>query len=118
MSFAPGEAGEEEGVPLTAKQQTQPGTFSTIHCTTLLTDHEIFLLNFKSVDDWSPQEYFRTSKCFEVMLIKLMLIMLQLKRNCRKQSSSNLFFLKIIFIPLHLTFSSSLSPYLLSQSVT
>lgn len=85
MSFVPMEAGEEEGVPLTVKQQTQPGTFSVIHRTTLLMDHEIFLLNFKSVDDWNPQEYSLTSKGFEVMLIKLMLIMLQLKCNCRKQ---------------------------------
>lgn len=85
MSFVPGEAGEEERVALTAKQQTQPGTFSAIHCTTLLMDHEIFLLNFKSVDGWSTQEYFLTSKCSEVMLIKLMLIMLQLRCNCRKQ---------------------------------
>lgn len=79
MSSVPGEVGEEEGVPLTVKQPTQPGTFSATHCTTLLMDHEIFLLNFRSVDDYSPQDYFLVSKCFEVMLEKLMLIMLQLK---------------------------------------
>lgn len=108
MSFVPGEAGEEEGVPLTVKQPTQPGTFSATHCTTLLMDHEIFLLHFRSVDDYSPQEYFLIPKCFKVMLEKLMLIMLQLKCNCRKEFSSSSKLLLFLFD------SSSLGLYLLT----
>lgn len=108
MSFVPGEVGEEEGAPETVKQPTQPGTFSATHCTTLLMDREIFLLNFRSVDDYSPQECFLKSKCFEVMLEKLMLIMLQLKCNCRKEISSSSTLLLVLFC------SSSLGLYLLT----
>lgn len=101
MSFVPGEVGEEEGVRLTVKQPTQPGTFSATHCTTLLMDREIFLLNFRSVDDYRSQEYFQKSNCFKVMLEKLMFLMLQLKCNCRKEFSSS----KLILV---LFYSSSL----------
>lgn len=108
MSFVPGEVGEEEGVPLTVKQPTQPGTFSATHCTTLLMDREIFLLNFRSVDDYRPQEYFQKPNCFEVMLEKLMLVILQLKCNCRKEFSSSSKLLLFLF------YSSSLGLDLLT----
>lgn len=94
MSFVLWETGEESVLPA-VKQQPQLRTFSAVPCTTLVMDHEIFLLKFKPVGDWNPQEYFLTSKCLEVMLIKLKLIMLQLKCNCRKQFSlllANIFF--------------------------
>lgn len=63
MSFVLWETGEESVLPA-VKQQPQLRTFSAVPCTTLVMDHEIFLLKFKPVGDWNPQEYFSNIKVF------------------------------------------------------